>query len=248
MNLTQYEIALYLTLIREGSLNARDLSDKSDVPYSRIYNILSMLLDKGYVQRDDTQRPSTYVANPPDEALMLAKKKVNDAFGQHSKVIVEELNEIYLKNIDAPFQLSLLVYRGEDAVFKKAASLLNSASQSILVASNDLDELQRNGIIDIIKDKRAKGVVDIKILIEDKEPNVELAKDLIKIGNVRRRDQIFGTGIAVDGVDAIIVVKAQIFSLTSFFGMRSDHEAFGSIALQYFNYLFNSAAEFEPSE
>nr|MDO8110263.1 helix-turn-helix domain-containing protein [Candidatus Sigynarchaeota archaeon] len=245
VNLTQYEIALYLTLIKHGPLNARDLSDKSSVPYSRIYNILSLLLEKGYITRDDTQRPSSYLANPPDEALMLARKKLIDDFSTHSKVIVEELNDIYLKNIDAPFQIQVLVYRGKDAVFKKAIALINSATQSIMVAANNLVDLKENGIIDVLKEKRLKGITDIKILVEQGDSHKDLLKDLAKIGQVRVRDQIFGTGVAVDSVDAIIILKAQVFALTSYFGMKSDYKGFGAIAQQYFNYLYNSATEYK---
>jgi sugar-specific transcriptional regulator TrmB len=245
VGLTQYEISLYLTLIKHGSLNARDLSDKSEVPYSRIYNILSLLIDKGYLTRDDNQRPSTYMANPPDEALMHARKKVMDAFSIHSKVIVEELNDIYLKNIDAPFNVSLLVYRGKDQVFKKAISLIGSATQSILVAANNLADLKQNGVIDAIKEKRQKGLSDIKILVEQKDTSKDLLAEVTKIGQVRTRDQLFGTGIAVDAVDAIIVLKASIFTLTSYFGLKSDFKGFGSIAQQYFNYLFDTATEYK---
>lgn len=244
VNLTQYEISLYLALIKHGALNARDLSEKSSVPYSRIYNILSLLLEKGYITRDDNERPSTYKANPPDEALMHARKKLVDDFNTHSKVIVEELNDIYLKNIDAPFQVPLLIYRGKDAVFKKSIALINSATQSIMIATNNLEDLKENGIIDALQEKRLKGVVDIKILIEQGDRHKEIVEDLMNIGQVRVRDQLFGTGIAVDSVDGIIVLKAQLFTITSYFGMKSDFRGFGSIAQEYFSYLFNTATEY----
>jgi HTH-type transcriptional regulator, sugar sensing transcriptional regulator len=243
VNLTQYEISLYLTLIKHGSLNARELSEKSNVPYSRIYNILSMLLDKGYITRDDNERPSVYKANPPDEALMLARKKLVDDFNAHSKIIVEELNDIYLKNIDAPFQVPLLIYRGKDAVFKKSVTLLNSATQSIMIATNNLEDLRDNGIIDVLKEKRLKGIADIKILIEQNDGHKEIVEELAKIGQIRVRDQLFGTGIAVDSVDGIILLKVQLFAITSYFGMKSDFKGFGSIAAEYFAYLFNTASE-----
>lgn len=243
LNLTQYEISLYLTLIVGGPLNARDLSEKSGVPYSRIYNVLSLLLDKGFVRRDDTQRPSTFAANPPDEALMLARKKVLDDFARHSKVIVDELNDLYLKNVDLPFNIPLLVYRGKDAIFKKALTLLQGASESILIAANDLVDIKEQGLLDVIKDKRARGINDIKILVEQGHDDRGIFAELEKVATIRQRDQIFGTGIAIDGVDAIIILKAQIFSMTSYFGLKSDHEAFGPIAQQYFAYLFDSAGD-----
>ena len=43
IGLTDYEISIYLTLISRGPMDARELSDASGVPYSRIYNILTQL-------------------------------------------------------------------------------------------------------------------------------------------------------------------------------------------------------------
>ena len=40
IGLTDYEISIYLTLISKGPMDARELSEASGVPYSRIYNIL----------------------------------------------------------------------------------------------------------------------------------------------------------------------------------------------------------------
>ena len=241
VDLTQYEISLYLTLIQEGPLNARDLSTKSNVPYSRIYNILSILLEKGFITRDDSQRPSTFVANSPDEALMLARKKVMDDFNESSQVIVDELKDIYLKNMDAPIQLPLLVYRGKEAVFKKASTILGNASHSILIAVNDLEELEANKIIIQLEELRKSGIEDIKLLIQENQKDLKLVDKLQKIADIRARDQIFGTGIVVDSTAAIIILKAKIFMIESYFGLRSDHMAFGPIALQYFNYLFETA-------
>lgn len=249
IDLTQYEISLYLTLVQEGRMNAKELSDASNVPYSRIYNILSLLLDKGFVQRDDSERPSVFIANPPDEALMLARKKLIDDFDEHSKVIVSQLNDIFLKNIDAPVQVPLIVYRGKDQVFRKASSLLESASESIMMALADLEDLASHDLLDIIKEKQVMGGVTTKILVEEsvceEGKHGELLEVLLELGEVRERDQIFGTGFAVDKRDAIIILKARIFGITSYFGMQSDHQAFGSVANYYFDYLFDTATHVE---
>ncbi len=241
LNLTQYEISLYWTLINDGPLNAKDLSDKSGVPYSRIYNILALLLDKGFVTRDDTHRPSIFVANPPDEALMLARKKFIDDYNEHSKIIVQELNDIYLKKVDAPFSLNLLVYRGKDAVFTKAKHVAEEATQSILVATNAIEDLASIGFIDILREKQSKENAEVKILLERSQHDHPLVKELVKLGEVRERDQIFGTGIVKDGVDAIIILKVKVFTLETYFGLKSEHEAFGPVAVHYFQYLYDSA-------
>ena len=81
IGLTDYEISIYLTLISKGPMDARELSEASGVPYSRIYNILTQLeKDKMWIIKEEESRPSRYFAKSPDEALIIAKKQFNDNF------------------------------------------------------------------------------------------------------------------------------------------------------------------------
>ncbi|TFF92729.1 MAG: TrmB family transcriptional regulator, partial [Promethearchaeota archaeon] len=59
IGLTDYEISIYLTLISKGPMDARELSDASGVPYSRIYNILTNLeKEKKWIIKEEESRPS----------------------------------------------------------------------------------------------------------------------------------------------------------------------------------------------
>ena len=74
IGLTDYEIAIYLTLISKGPMDARELSGASGVPYSRIYNILTQLeKEKKFLHKEEESRPSRYFPKSPDEALTIAK-------------------------------------------------------------------------------------------------------------------------------------------------------------------------------
>ena len=46
IGLTSYEIRTYTALINSGELNASELSNKSGVPYSKIYEVLGTLEEK----------------------------------------------------------------------------------------------------------------------------------------------------------------------------------------------------------
>ncbi|MHA1328454.1 MAG: helix-turn-helix domain-containing protein, partial [Promethearchaeota archaeon] len=59
IGLTDYEISIYLTLISKGPMDARELSEASGVPYSRIYNILTQLeKEKMWIIKEEESRPS----------------------------------------------------------------------------------------------------------------------------------------------------------------------------------------------
>ena len=47
IGLTSYEIRTYTSLVNSGELNASELSNKSGVPYSKIYEVLGTLEEKG---------------------------------------------------------------------------------------------------------------------------------------------------------------------------------------------------------
>ncbi len=111
IGLTDYEIAIYLTLISRGPMDARELSDTSGVPYSRIYNILTQLeKEKKWIIKEEESRPSRYFAKHPDEALIIAKKQYNDLFDTHSNKIINSLTPIYQSH-DTPIKIALYIHR-----------------------------------------------------------------------------------------------------------------------------------------
>jgi len=62
IGLTSYEIKTFSTLLKSGEATASDLSQKSGVPYSKIYEVLGSLEEKGWIGSDDS-RPTKYFAN-----------------------------------------------------------------------------------------------------------------------------------------------------------------------------------------
>ena len=59
IGMTSYEIKTYTSLLKGGELNASELSQKSGVPYSKIYEVLGSLEEKGWIGSDDS-RPTKY--------------------------------------------------------------------------------------------------------------------------------------------------------------------------------------------
>ncbi len=246
IGLTDYEISIYLTLISKGPMDARELSDASGVPYSRIYNILTQLeKDKMWILKEDS-RPSRYFAKSPDEALIIAKKQYNTNFDGHSNKIIHTLTPIYQSH-DTPIKIALYIHRGRDVCINKVLSLINLARNSIYLVSTKYEFLEV--CYDDIKKARARGVTDLRLLVEAEALEDKKFLPLIKKYNalceIRWRDQIFGSAVIIDeGEDAFIILSESFFpEKMSYFGILTDHVAFGPASLYYFDYLYKSAKE-----
>jgi sugar-specific transcriptional regulator TrmB len=247
IGLTEYEIAIYLTLIVHGPMNARDLSDKSGVPYSRIYNILQMLEEKSFILKEEESRPSRYFAKSPDESLVIARKRNKNSFESSAEIIINELTPIY-KRQDAPLKISLYVIRGKETCFERVIRLMDATENSFYIASGDMELLQE--VLPKLKELRARGVRNLRVLIEERfledAKYKDVLHDLKKVATVRARDQLFGAGIVKDeGDDAFLVLSRMFFQKKSFFGIVTDHLAFGPAAMDYFNYLYETAKKLE---
>jgi len=250
IGLTDYEISIYLTLISKGPMDARELSEASGVPYSRIYNILTQLeKDKMWIIKEEESRPSRYFAKSPDEALIIAKKQYNDNFDKNSNKIIHTLTPIYQSH-DTPIKIALYIHRGRDICLNRALSLINLAKTAIYIVASDLELLEI--YYEDIRKARARGVTDIKLLIEDEaledKKSLSLLKKYDEISEIRSRDQVFGIAVMIDeGEDAFIILTQKFFEKLSYFGVVTDHIAFGPAANFYFSYLYNTANEVKLS-
>jgi sugar-specific transcriptional regulator TrmB len=79
LGLSEYEIRVYLTLLIQGSLNYRDLCRDSGVPTGKIYQVLSALESKGFVEISQ-DRPKVCKAVEPKKALRRRLRQIEEDF------------------------------------------------------------------------------------------------------------------------------------------------------------------------
>ena len=94
IGLTSYETRTYTALVNSGELNASELSHKSGVPYSKIYEVLGTLEGKGWIGSDDS-RPPKYIAKSPTTALDTTKQNLDTEFSANQNKILSELVPLY---------------------------------------------------------------------------------------------------------------------------------------------------------
>ncbi|MEE1157427.1 MAG: helix-turn-helix domain-containing protein [Methanobrevibacter sp.] len=76
LGLTMYEAQAYVTLTSLISATATEISEKSQIPRSKIYDVLKKLYEKEYIEIEDG-RPLTYNVKSPVEVLSKEKEKLN---------------------------------------------------------------------------------------------------------------------------------------------------------------------------
>ena len=107
--LNTYESKLWTALLSRGISTAGELSDISNVPRSRTYDVLESLEKKGFIIMK-IGKPIKYIAVPPDEVLERVKKKIKEDSEKQAEVIND------LREGEVITELNLLHHQGIELV------------------------------------------------------------------------------------------------------------------------------------
>src|SRR3989344_895860 len=87
LGLSLYESRLVSILIKE-SLNLRDLSTKTGVPFGKVYSVVKSLKDKGIVHETETRPKMIYIENASNVIANLISQRQS-----HDEKIIQKLRE-----------------------------------------------------------------------------------------------------------------------------------------------------------
>jgi len=137
LGLTEYEAKVYLALLKENPANGYQLSKRTGVPRSMVYESLGRLHARGAVLKSGDKRSTIYRPLPPDQLL--------ERFDRRHRKLIESLQgglgEIYHSQNEE----SLWSISGEAAIYSYASQMLQKASHEIYLVMNDeaLAQLQQ---------------------------------------------------------------------------------------------------------
>lgn len=238
LGLTEYETRAYLGLVKSGASTAGDLSDASGVPQSRIYDILSNLEKKGWIE-SQSGRPARYRAKPPSEVMRLVKIKQEKNLREATETVLQELEPIFEEEggVERP---DIWTIRGYQGILGRIEAMFTRAEMEILVTIPNLSEKfsSLKNYVPLIETKN----LELKILTSEES---ELAKELASIPRVktRIRKPIFGGGVIVDGKEVLLVLESSGETL----GIWSEEVGLSKFAKEYFEYLWSGTRVFTDS-
>lgn len=229
LGLTEYETRAYVGLVSAGPSTAGDLSETSELPHSRIYDVLSKLEKRGWVE-SQSGRPARYRAKPPSEALRLVKIKQNEKFKEASETIQQELKPLYEKKgeVEKP---EVWTIRGNQEILGRIEEMFADAEIEILITIPTFPD-EFSDLKDFIPLLETKNL-DLRLLTSV-ESQLTRELDSKSFVDVRIREPLFGGGVIVDGREVLLVLKSGGSSL----GIWSDEVGLARFAKEYFEYLW----------
>ncbi|OYR56042.1 TrmB family transcriptional regulator [Halorubrum halodurans] len=96
LGLSNYEARVYRTLLGLGSAPARTISEASEVPRGRIYDVLNVLNGRGLIRTHDSRDPTHYTAVDPDTAvdsLLDERRRELSERRRHYESVAESVSE-----------------------------------------------------------------------------------------------------------------------------------------------------------
>ncbi|MCW4046541.1 MAG: hypothetical protein NWE99_03140 [Candidatus Bathyarchaeota archaeon] len=234
MGLNAYETDAYITLLEGGQMTAMEISREAHVPYSKIYEVLNSLKEKGWIKSSES-RPSKYYPVPPLEAVTATRLKLEDKYQSWENTVAEELQPLYEKRelVERP---DMLILRGQQAVLTKLEEVLKKATKEIMIAA---PEFARTIIASA--DPMLTGLkktVTVKLMTAGKLEDWLFLKKSAGVNELRVRDHMFGGGIIADGKEAMLFLGEDKPSLV----IWSNHVGLVGFAREYFQFLWDSSA------
>jgi Predicted transcriptional regulators len=241
IGLNMYERKIYSALISRGVSTAGELSEMTNVPRSRAYDVLESLAEKGFAVIKSSQ-PMEYVAIPPEQAIENIKKqherdlkeKLDKLDSFKDSEAVEELESLYDQGLELvePEEMSGSL-KGAHQINQHMGTMFQDAEESIkLVTSEDgLNDLYENHS-DLLKEAKESGV-NVKILAPVTDKNRKAFEEVSGFADARHLEESEEFDVP-EGRFAIIDNDALTMSMThdevhdtqdTAFWTKSDHMA-----------------------
>ena len=239
IGLTSYEIKTFSALLKTGELTASDLSQKSGVPYSKIYEVLGTLEEKSWISSDDS-RPTKYFAKSPSTGLESTKQKMENDFSKNQSIILNELVPLYEKSGTSE-KPDIWVISGALNITAKILEMVETCRNEVMIALPEAGEDLVKQALPKLRSLHDKGV-DITILASDKIDK-ESIKAIKRVATVKIKKGLFGGGIISDKKYVVILLGPEVAGENSsdIVAIWADHAGLAGFARQYFEYLLKDS-------
>ena len=213
-DLNLYEVRVWTALLSRGVSTAGELSNISDVPRSRTYDILETLEKKGFIVMK-LGKPIKFVALKPAEVIERVKKNlVSDAQERSKRLdklkgedILNELTSLFNEGVKfvEPSDLSGSV-KGRQNVYNHLDMMIRDAESTVTIVTTAPGLNRKLEALLPVLDKAKKRGVKIRIAAPINDTNKQVAKELSKVAEIKNSPKMRARFAIVDSQQLLFMV------------------------------------------
>ena len=236
-DLNLYEAKVWTALLSRGVSTAGELSNISDVPRSRTYDILESLEKKGFIVMK-IGKPIKFVALKPDEVVERVKKNLMIGAQEKSKRLEELKSDDVLSELTSLFENGVKFVepsdlsgslRGRQNMYNHLDMMVRSAEKSLTITTTEDGINRKMEALFPSLEKAKKRGVQIKIAAPITQNNIKVARHLSKIADVRDT-----TSKNLTGRFAIVDSGQLMFMLTDDKTVHPNYDVAVWLSTDYF--------------
>ncbi len=247
-DLNLYEVKVWTALLSRGTSTAGELSNISDVPRSRTYDILESLEKKGFIVMK-LGKPIKFIALKPEEVVERVKKNLVKYAQERTKrletlkddEVLEELNGLFTKGIRfvEPSELSGSL-KGRQNLYNHLDMMIRDAEKTITIVTT-AEGLNRKleALMPILEKSKKRGV-KVRIAAPINNNNIKYARELKKVADVREMQNIRARFTIVDSNQIMfMLLDDEKFHPNYDIGVWINTEFFAQALEQMFELAWN---------
>ncbi len=210
-DLNEYEVKIWTALLSRGVSAAGELSEISNVPRSRSYDVLESLEKKGFIILK-LGKPIKYMAVKPEEILRRVKSNLTRKAEEQVKLLDEVKNtELYrelqllhdvgIKKVD-PSALSGAL-KGRNRIYDQMEEMIRKANKVTIMTTSKGLVRKSEILIPILK--KLKNI-KVRIAAPITKDNKDSAEILRKYADVRNIDKVSARFCIADGKEILFMM------------------------------------------
>ena len=213
-DLNLYEARVWTALLSRGTSTAGELSNISDVPRSRTYDILESLEKKGFIVMK-VGKPIKFVAMKPEEVVERVKKNLVVEAQEKSKrlerlhgdEVLDELNSLFTNGVKfvEPSDLSGSL-KGRQNMYNHLDMMIRASERTVTIVTTAEGLNRKMEVLMPTIEKAKKRGVSIRIAAPITAENMKIAKDLSKVAEVRSSTMLNARFAVVDGAELLFML------------------------------------------
>ena len=212
-DLNIYEVKIWTALLSKGIATAVELSDISDVPRSRCYDVLETLEKKSFILMN-IGKPIKYMAVKPEEILKRVKKGLMEETDERIRVLekaretpaYQELELLYKQGIDNvdPTTLSGSI-RGRNNIYNQLSGMIENAKKSVVISTTSKGLVRKTEMLKSALKKLKSKNVKIRIAAPLSKEGKDVINDFKGLAEVKDLD-LNARFVLVDGKELMFMV------------------------------------------